>query len=996
MYMATAEILAKGESILRALSAVLLLASVLVGLPMKTPAAHAVAPVDPICRLNFSITTGNDGLGEGSGISIVFGGQKVIFREDGRLDGTIRRGGTGDLPHTTFLWETRLEEPCVSSEKLLDGFTIEHYGGGDDWDLERIVVTDPTREEPGVQLPLPRSRPFQYLFLSGTPLHHFESDDTFSTVGRWTARQDLSIDTDGDGLTDLDELRGFVTGSGPTLRVDQWLAENNADPCRLTIAVEIDWFVDDATNVSDGPSDLTLQKAREMFDGAPLPVRPIRCPYYRENRPGVQLLTDNSEAIRLPKAERERALSTPWDGDRTYFDYYRDGIVPGFGHFTRGRAGRFFYSLWGYVWMNEKDGVAGRCCAVPNDNSFVITLGSWTSKTDHMAAAVFVHELGHALDLEHGGDSDEPNYKPNYLSVMNYVYSATGMPDYEAWFNQLMHMPIDTDYQPFSPAMRTVLDRVSKLDYSRERLPTLPRNNTGNWSLDEATGVGTSNAYAVFWYDPSGALRIGDSTQGLNWNANGMPGETNVDVNVMGGREICVTDGGDNALSSMTRAGGDDKPAGTTIIAGPNGKCETSMIDSSDNGMIPDSWGAIGANLVPSLGFDYPAEFGYSAGLTGFADWSAIRFRIGVSPDADRPLRSADGTGIRESEYKRNVTEMIRTFITTAFPHGLPAQGTVLDATALQAPVFAISGVSGWLDARKRHTLNLTPGRHTLTSPGATPITFTVNDTGVVDYAPELTGLSGRDTHTLTVTGLPIRLDGTGLSYPYIGLSGLGWLSSSKVQSVRLLPGDYTLVVGGVGGWPFRVTTDGKIEYGQPYAHLLSGVGTGTLTITGIPVTLDATDLSYPYIGLVGHGWRSTKQVQNLRLLPGTHSLIVGGVGTWPFRITDEGRFAYSTEEAAILSGVGTTTLTLRGLPIAIDATAAPYAYFGLTGHGWWSTRQVQNLRLLPGTHTYVASGAPDSQRFRVTGTGLIDYDDQPAPIVSGRGTATLRVLPGR
>lgn len=42
-------------------------------------------------------------------------------------------------------------------------------------------------------------------------------------------------------------------------------------------------------------------------------------------------------------------------------------------------------------------------------------------------AATFMHELGHNLGLQHGGD-DELNHKPNYPSVMNYLYSAFGVP----------------------------------------------------------------------------------------------------------------------------------------------------------------------------------------------------------------------------------------------------------------------------------------------------------------------------------------------------------------------------------------------------------------------------------------------------------------------------------------------------------------------------------------------------------------------------------------
>jgi hypothetical protein len=47
-----------------------------------------------------------------------------------------------------------------------------------------------------------------------------------------------------------------------------------------------------------------------------------------------------------------------------------------------------------------------------------------------------MHELGHNLDLQHGGnESDDPNtaekddfnYKPNYLSVMNYAFHTSGL-----------------------------------------------------------------------------------------------------------------------------------------------------------------------------------------------------------------------------------------------------------------------------------------------------------------------------------------------------------------------------------------------------------------------------------------------------------------------------------------------------------------------------------------------------------------------------------------
>ncbi|MGZ2749684.1 hypothetical protein [Burkholderia stagnalis] len=43
-------------------------------------------------------------------------------------------------------------------------------------------------------------------------------------------------------------------------------------------------------------------------------------------------------------------------------------------------------------------------------------------------AATLMHELGHSLGLGHGGDELMVNNKPNYLSIMNYLYQLSGVP----------------------------------------------------------------------------------------------------------------------------------------------------------------------------------------------------------------------------------------------------------------------------------------------------------------------------------------------------------------------------------------------------------------------------------------------------------------------------------------------------------------------------------------------------------------------------------------
>src|SRR5438128_225063 len=46
----------------------------------------------------------------------------------------------------------------------------------------------------------------------------------------------------------------------------------------------------------------------------------------------------------------------------------------------------------------------------------------------NVQSSTLMHELGHNLGLHHGGDEDT-NYKPNYLSIMNYMYQLEGLPE---------------------------------------------------------------------------------------------------------------------------------------------------------------------------------------------------------------------------------------------------------------------------------------------------------------------------------------------------------------------------------------------------------------------------------------------------------------------------------------------------------------------------------------------------------------------------------------
>ncbi|MCA9200002.1 MAG: right-handed parallel beta-helix repeat-containing protein, partial [Planctomycetales bacterium] len=58
-------------------------------------------------------------------------------------------------------------------------------------------------------------------------------------------------------------------------------------------------------------------------------------------------------------------------------------------------------------------------------NDFIINLGGWSTRggTAQQQQGTFMHELGHTLGIGHGG-GDHQLYKPNYYSVMNYMWQT--------------------------------------------------------------------------------------------------------------------------------------------------------------------------------------------------------------------------------------------------------------------------------------------------------------------------------------------------------------------------------------------------------------------------------------------------------------------------------------------------------------------------------------------------------------------------------------------
>ncbi len=157
--------------------------------------------------------------------------------------------------------------------------------------------------------------------------------------------------------------------------------------------------------------------------------------------------------------------------------------------FDRNRKDIFHYALFAHaLGLPRSDDPNSPLFHIPKNTSgiadllggdILVTLGFWDNfvGSDFMQASTLMHELGHNLALRHGGVPLEPNCKPNYQSVMNYLFQARGM-----------ILPQG------APGAGTAV-----LDYSRQQLPSLNPN-----ALSETSpfGPGVMLPYLTRWYAP--------------------------------------------------------------------------------------------------------------------------------------------------------------------------------------------------------------------------------------------------------------------------------------------------------------------------------------------------------------------------------------------------------------------------------------------------------------------------------------------------------------
>jgi len=121
----------------------------------------------------------------------------------------------------------------------------------------------------------------------------------------------------------------------------------------------------------------------------------------------------------------------------------------------------------------------------PFGGDILVTLGFWDDfvGTPFMQGATLAHEFGHTIGLRHGGTAEQPNCKPNYLSVMNYLFQVQGL------------IPQAPNGAALPPTV----------DFSRQALPALDEN-----ALVESSGLGQT-LYRSAWFAPSASSFIANA-----------------------------------------------------------------------------------------------------------------------------------------------------------------------------------------------------------------------------------------------------------------------------------------------------------------------------------------------------------------------------------------------------------------------------------------------------------------------------------------------------
>jgi len=221
-------------------------------------------------------------------------------------------------------------------------------------------------------------------------------------------------------------------------------------------------------------------------------------------------------------------------------------------------------------------------------NDFIVSFGNRVSdvalpENTLVEGGTFMHELGHNLGLHHGGGIDEPcqddsqcrngssctqtsvgkfclrsddiNWKPNYLTVMNYRFQFAGIGQALAVGSTApLSCSTDTDCPSVNYCSGPPLvnpGTCSRLDYSSQTLPTggntpgvLDESNTnGHPGLYEPAGLGSGTTDLTSFFDSQCDVpaSVAPTDGPVDWSGNGDFLDTNVAADLNAVDHTCGT-----------------------------------------------------------------------------------------------------------------------------------------------------------------------------------------------------------------------------------------------------------------------------------------------------------------------------------------------------------------------------------------------------------------------------------------------------------------------
>ncbi len=315
-------------------------------------------------------------------------------------------------------------------------------------------------------------------------------------------------DTDGDGIPDAWEDNG-VTIDGHYIN----LPAMGASPTHKDVFVQV--------NAMDGlrPSNGAMRAIQAAFNNAPVDNP--------DSTTGIHLHIDNGPSSEMNPATGQTWGSLSEAADFPYQSMFgpadpQTGAFPWTTAFDPVKQATFtntgrepiFHLAFA---ISQFDGSAGQyghtglsrsTDSVMASSDYMVSMGLLCQRNhtnvcpQGRVAGTFMHELGHNLGLHHGGQ-DNINYKPNYPSVMNYLFQYSLVPGPRG------------------------------LDYSRIGTPDMPILDESN--LDENVGIGAplASPFAnVFTYVPvcnyAGVMMSGP----VDFNCDGNATETGVAANL--------------------------------------------------------------------------------------------------------------------------------------------------------------------------------------------------------------------------------------------------------------------------------------------------------------------------------------------------------------------------------------------------------------------------------------------------------------------------------